>query len=60
MTATARRIDTAHHHPHVRRTFVGWTWECSCGGASQRAAVSSTTWRAAVISALNHSVCLAA
>ncbi len=55
------RHDVAHHHPQVRRGAVGgWIWSCSCGGASTRAPLAANTWRQAVISALNHSLTLAA
>ena len=50
------RHDLAHHHPHVHRaTLLGWAWACTCGGASVRGAKVPSTWREAVIGALNHS-----
>jgi hypothetical protein len=54
------RADTAHHHPHVHRADAGtWRWQCDCGGASCRTAISRLSWRQAVIAALNHATCLA-
>ena len=57
------RTDLAHHHPHVTRVAsgrrTGWTWACSCGGASQRASVTPLTWHQAVIGALIHSASIA-
>ena len=55
------RQDLAHHHPHVHRaTFRGWSWDCSCGGASARSPLGTHTWHEAVIGALNHSGAIAA
>ena len=57
------RTDLAHHHPHVSRVSTGrrtgWTWECSCGGASQRAFATPLTWHQAFVGALIHSASIA-
>jgi hypothetical protein len=54
------RIDTAHHHPRVRRAGTGfWVWACECGGASCRTIPGLATWRQALIGALNHAASLA-
>ena len=52
--------DLAHHHPRVARSrYGGWTWECSCGGASVRAASVRLTWHQAFVGALIHSASIA-
>jgi hypothetical protein len=54
------RGDVAHHHPRVRRSGTGgWVWACDCGSASCRTAMTVSTWRQAVLGALNHASCLA-
>ena len=57
------RTDLAHHHPRVSRVrsgrHTGWTWECSCGGASERACVTPLTWHQAFVGALIHSASIA-
>jgi hypothetical protein len=61
-TTTARHghPDLAHHHPRVARTPNGaWTWQCECGSASARAAVTRLSWRQAFIGALIHSASIA-
>ncbi|HEX5429442.1 MAG TPA: hypothetical protein VFX00_14040 [Pedococcus sp.] len=51
---TATRTSTAHH-PRVQRGVAGgWTWACSCGGASCRTTREALPWRQAFIGALNH------
>jgi len=57
------RTDLAHHHPRVTRVTsgrrTGWAWECSCGGASDRANLTPLTWRQAFVGALIHSATIA-
>lgn len=58
--ARTHRVDTAHHHPRVRRTGMGgWHWSCDCGGASCRTGTGLSTWRQAFIGALAHAATLA-
>ncbi len=58
-TERPRRVDLAHHHPQVRRTFLRtWCWECPCGGTSGRELGTGLTWRDAVVGALLHSMCI--
>jgi len=62
-TQGRHRTDLAHHHPRVSRVATGqrrgWTWECSCGGSSARAAVAPLTWHQAFVGALIHSASIA-
>lgn len=54
--------DGPAHHPRVQRgggesngTIEGaWRWTCSCGNATCRNGELPSTWREAVIEALDH------
>jgi hypothetical protein len=63
MQKPRHRTDQAHHHPRVSRMpsgrRTGWTWECSCGGASARADGTLLTWHEAFVGALIHSASIA-
>jgi len=53
--AVVRRRDAARHHPRVRRDASGWRWTCVCGSATCRTGELPTSWREAVVEALDHS-----
>jgi len=55
-----RRIDRAHHHPHVRKVRGTWAWNCDCGGASCRTVHPPLEWNDALGEALRHSATIAA